>query len=206
MTENEIVILILGVIGAYLIGSLSCAILISKLFRLPDPRLSGSKNPGTTNVLRLGGKVPALLTLIGDVAKGWVPLFLIQKFTTNPWIISAVLVAVIVGHLFPVFFKFKGGKGVATAFGGLMGLSLALGIALIFTWLLMLFLFNYSSLSSLVTILSLPLFAWKGLVDKRYIPALIIIALLILWRHKENIYRLIKGKESKTTFKSKTKG
>ncbi|HRE32641.1 MAG TPA: glycerol-3-phosphate acyltransferase, partial [Candidatus Berkiella sp.] len=111
----QFLILIVGVIGAYLLGSISSAILVSKILRLPDPRTQGSGNPGATNVLRIGGKGPAILVLLGDVAKGWLPVMLVKYFTTDPWIISGVLLAAVLGHIFPLFFQFKGGKGVATA-------------------------------------------------------------------------------------------
>lgn len=194
----QFIILILGVIGAYLLGSISSAILVCKVLRLPDPRLEGSKNPGATNVLRLGGKFPAALVLIGDIAKGWLPVMLIKLVTANPWIISAVLFAAIVGHIYPIFFQFKGGKGVATAVGGILGLSLTLGGIFIFTWLGVFALTRYSSLSALIAISAVPFFAW-GFLDKRYVVVLTLIALMTLWRHRSNIQRLLRGQEGKFT-------
>jgi glycerol-3-phosphate acyltransferase PlsY len=196
----EVAVLIAGVVGGYLLGSISSAILICKLFRLPDPRLEGSKNPGATNVLRLGGKIPAALTLLCDIAKGAVPVLLIKLVTQNPWIISAVLLAAIVGHLYPLFFQFKGGKGVATALGGLLALSPSLGGIFIFIWIGVFALCRYSSLSALIAIVSMPFWAW-GFLDKRYAPALAILAMIILIKHRENIQRLVTGKETKSSFK-----
>ncbi len=197
----QFIILILGVIGAYLIGSISSAILICKVMRLPDPRMEGSGNPGATNVLRLGGKLAAALVLLGDIVKGWLPVFAVKLFTANPWIISAVLLAAVLGHIYPIFFQFKGGKGVATAVGGLLGLSLTLGSIFIFTWLGVFILTRYSSLSALIAISAVPFFGW-GFLDKRYVVVLAFLALMTLWRHRSNIERLISGKEGKFTSKS----
>lgn len=199
------IILALGVLGGYLLGSVSSAVLVCRLMRLPDPRLQGSGNPGATNVLRLGGKFPAALTLLGDVAKGWLPVFLanmalLKLNTPNPWIVSAVLLAAVCGHLYPIFFQFKGGKGVATALGGLFGISPYLGGIFVFMWLGIFSLCRYSSLSALIAIVSIPFWAW-GIIDERYCPGLILLALIILWRHRENISRLISGKETKSSFK-----
>lgn len=196
----QFIILILGVIGAYLIGSISSAILICKMLRLPDPRLEGSGNPGATNVLRLGGKKAAAMVLLCDIAKGWLPVFLIKFFTTNPWIVSAVLLAAVLGHIYPIFFQFKGGKGVATAVGGLFGLSLTLGSIFIFTWLGVFSLTRYSSLSALIAISAVPFFAW-GFLDERYVFVLAVLALMTIWRHRSNIERLMSGTEGKFSSK-----
>lgn len=196
----QFIILILGVIGAYLIGSISSAILICKVMRLPDPRTEGSGNPGATNVLRLGGKLAAALVLLCDIAKGWLPVFAVKFLTTNPWIISCVLLAAVLGHIYPIFFQFKGGKGVATAVGGLLGLSLTLGSIFIFTWLGVFALTRYSSLSALIAISAVPFFGW-GFLDKRYVVVLTFLALMTLWRHRSNIERLMSGKEGKFTSK-----
>ncbi|MGE3318535.1 MAG: glycerol-3-phosphate 1-O-acyltransferase PlsY [Candidatus Berkiella sp.] len=196
----QILILIVGVVGAYLIGSISSAILICKMLRLPDPRQGGSGNPGATNVLRLGGKLPAAMVLLCDVVKGMLPVYLVKLFTADPWIISAVLLAAVLGHIYPLFFQFKGGKGVATALGGLLGLSPTLGGIFIFTWLGVFSLTRYSSLSALVAITVVPLFAW-GFLDRRYAFMLVILTLLTLWRHQTNIVRLLRGEESKFSSK-----
>jgi len=196
----QFIILILGVTGAYLIGSISSAILICKVMRLPDPRTEGSGNPGATNVLRLGGKLAAAMVLLCDIAKGWLPVLAVKLFTNNPWIISAVLLAAVLGHIYPIFFQFKGGKGVATAVGGLLGLSLTLGSIFIFTWLGVFALTRYSSLSALIAISAVPFFAW-GFLDQRYVVVLAILALMTIWRHRSNIQRLMSGKEGKFTSK-----
>lgn len=190
-------ILLLGVIGAYLLGSISSAILVCKLLRLPDPRLQGSGNPGATNVLRIGGKFAAFLTLMGDVAKGWLPVFVVKMFSADPAIAMAVLLAAVCGHIFPVFFQFKGGKGVATALGGLFALSLTLGGIFIFTWIGIFALCRYSSLAALIAIVSMPFVGW-AIYDWRYALGLGLLAAVICWRHRENIQRLLAGKESKS--------
>jgi glycerol-3-phosphate acyltransferase PlsY len=185
---------------AYCLGSLSSAILVCRLFSLPDPRVAGSKNPGATNVLRLGGRLPAFLTLLGDILKGFLPVLLVKLVTSNPYIISAVLLAAILGHLYPVFFQFKGGKGVATAIGALLALSPVLGILFVCIWLIVFALTRYSSLSAMLATVCMPLCAW--FVDKRYIPVLLLLAIIILWRHRENIARLVKGQEDKVGSKN----
>ncbi len=189
-----------GVIGAYLLGSISSAVLICKLFGLPDPRSAGSNNPGATNVLRLGGKLPAILTLMCDVAKGVIPVLAIKYFTANPWIISCTMLAAILGHLYPIFFGFKGGKGVATLIGAIAALSFYLGGIFIFVWIGVFSLTRLSSFSALVATISMPGFAY-GFMDKRYMPALVLLAFIVVVKHRENIKRLLSGQETKSTFK-----
>ncbi len=196
----EMIILACGIIGAYLLGSISSAILVCHLLRLPDPRQEGSKNPGTTNVLRIGGRFAAALTLLGDAAKGAVPVLLVKLVTVNPWIISATLFAAIIGHMYPLFFQFKGGKGIATIIGGLLALSPILGGLFLLTWVGIFVITRYSSLSAIVAIATMPGWAWY-LLDKRYMPGLTLLALIILWKHRENIKRLATGKETRSTFK-----
>lgn len=187
---------------SYLIGSISTAVLVSKLFRLPDPRTVGSKNPGSTNVLRVGGKLPAALTLLGDSLKGFIPVyvtrlylpsFLTQGYTQ--WVVSAVFLATILGHLYPIFFKFKGGKGVATALGGLLGLNWALGLNALICWLLTAWLTGYSALAALMASVLMPYIAYKIVPD--YLPVMIIVSILVFWRHRTNIKRLLNGTEPK---------
>lgn len=200
MNTIEMTILVCGVVGAYLLGSISSAILVCRILRLPDPRVEGSKNPGTTNVLRIGGRFAAALTLLGDAAKGAIPVLLVKIVTVNPWIISVTLFAAIMGHMYPLFFQFKGGKGIATIIGGLLALSPLLGGIFLFTWAMIFVLTRYSSLSAIVAIAMMPAWAWWFL-DKRYMPGLTLLALIILWKHRENIKRLATGKETKSTFK-----
>ena len=192
---NDIYIAI-AVIIAYLIGSISSAVLVCQAMRLPDPRTHGSNNPGATNVLRIGGKFPALLTFIGDILKGIVPVFIGQLLGFSPMVISFLLFAAFVGHLYPVFFGFKGGKGIATFFGGLMVLHWPLGLLVLLTWFIVALLTRYSSLAALfASLLSLVYNLCIGLAG--YYPALILMILFIYWRHRSNIKRLLAGTESR---------
>lgn len=187
---------------AYLLGSVSSAIIVCRLSGLPDPRSEGSKNPGATNVLRLGGKKLAALTLLGDVLKGFIAVKLAMWFNPNPLNIAPVMLAVFLGHLYPIFFNFKGGKGVATAFGAIAGLSWLVGALLIGTWGLMVFLFRFSSLAALVSALLAPIFV-ALLLNIQYAIPVLIITFILLWRHRGNIDRLIKGTEPKLGQKAK---
>jgi glycerol-3-phosphate acyltransferase PlsY len=179
---------------AYLLGSLSSAVFVCKIFHLPDPRTEGSKNPGTTNVLRIGGKKVAILVLIGDLLKGLIPVLIARYFMPDHiwgWVgLSAVL-----GHMFPIFFQFKGGKGVATGAGVLLGLSLPLGFLVILTWILVAALFRYSSLAAIIATLLMPFYGFW--VARPQILPLVFICVLILIRHYGNIKNLIAGNESK---------
>ncbi|MBS0289015.1 MAG: glycerol-3-phosphate 1-O-acyltransferase PlsY [Proteobacteria bacterium] len=201
---TDCLVLSVGTVGGYLLGSISSAILICWLFRLPDPRFAGSKNPGTTNVLRLGGKFPAALTLLCDAVKGALPLMLAKCATQNPWVLSVILLTPVLGHMYPVFFHFKGGKGVATTIGGLLALSAPLCGIFLLTWIGVFILTGYSSLSALIAIICMPGWSWI-MLDHRYIPALVLLALLIILKHHENIRRLLAGEESKLSFKSKNR-
>lgn len=193
-----IVAIILSAI-AYIIGSVSSAILVCKFLNLPDPRTEGSMNPGATNVLRIGGKTPALITLAGDMLKGFLPVVIGHLIGVSGFPLGLVAVAALLGHIFPVFFNFQGGKGVATALGGFLALSLFTGILIAASWILVAVILRYSSLASIVAALAAPilmlLFANKGY----FIPTLIITALLI-YNHLENIKRLRAGTESKISF------
>lgn len=193
---------VIAILVSYLIGSISTAVLVSKLFKLPDPRTVGSNNPGSTNMLRVGGKLPAALTLLGDTLKGFIPvysakLYLPSLLTQNyaNWIISAVFLAAILGHIYPIFFKFKGGKAVATALGGLLGLKWSLGLVAMIIWLLTAYLTGYSALSALVASILTPLIAFKIAPD--YVAVICIVSLLIFWRHRVNIKKLLHGIENK---------
>lgn len=188
------------VICAYLLGSISFAVIISRLFTLPDPRTYGSHNPGATNVLRSGNKWAAILTLLGDAAKGWLAVWLAQYFgpqTGNSLLIVAVALAVFIGHLFPVFLHFKGGKGVATALGVLLALNAWLGLAVLATWILVAMVFRLSSLAALLAAVSAPIFAMTLALPSEYVLALVGMSLLLIWRHKSNIQNLLAGKESR---------
>lgn len=185
---------------AYLLGSLSFAVIVSRLFGLPDPRTYGSGNPGATNVLRSGRKSAAAVTLLGDAAKGWLGVMLAQALTDGPagTALAAAATAVVLGHVFPVFFRFQGGKGVATALGALIGLDLYLAAGVAATWLVIAFFFRISSLAALVAALSAPFFtALLYGVGHPYFAAVCGIAVLLVWRHRGNIRNLIAGTESR---------
>jgi acyl phosphate:glycerol-3-phosphate acyltransferase len=182
-------------LAAYLLGSISFAIVVSRLMTLPDPRSYGSKNPGATNVLRSGSKAAAVLTLAGDAGKGWLAVWLAWLWAGNPAIAALAGLAVFAGHLFPVYHRFKGGKGVATAAGVLLGFDPWLGVATLVTWAVMVAFFRISSLAALTAALFAPFYAW-WLFGLRAIPAAtLVIGVLILWRHKENVRRLFAGTE-----------
>lgn len=189
------------VVGAYLLGSVSFAVLMSKAFGLADPRTYGSGNPGATNVLRSGKKAAAALTLLGDAAKGWLAVFAAIKLAPHDGqgllMVALVSLAVFLGHVFPVFLKFKGGKGVATALGVLLGLSGWMGLAVFATWLLVAVIFRYSSLAALVAAVGAPIYAMVLHLRPELVFAVAIMSLLLIWRHKSNIQNLLTGKESK---------
>ena len=197
---------LLATLLAYLVGSLSFAVIVSRVMGLNDPRTYGSKNPGATNVLRSGSKAAAVVTLLLDAAKGWLPIALVRWFGgpygLDDGTVAMVGLAAFVGHLYPVFFGFAGGKGVATALGVLVGISGVLGLAAGATWLLIAFFFRYSSLASLAAAVFAPVYyvfgngvAWA--MDKSILMSMTIMAGLLIWRHAENITRLIKGTESR---------
>jgi acyl phosphate:glycerol-3-phosphate acyltransferase len=185
----------------YLIGSLSFAVIVSKALGLPDPHTYGSGNPGATNVLRTGNRLAALLTLVGDGVKGWFAVFLAQRFAWHFGVddtgIAAVALAVFVGHLFPVFFRFKGGKGVATAAGVLFAIDWRIGLGTLVTWLVIAFFLRYSSLAALVAAAFAPFATALVLGFNAYAAAVLVISALLVWRHAENIRKLLAGTESR---------
>jgi acyl phosphate:glycerol-3-phosphate acyltransferase len=192
---------IVFVIVAYLLGSISFAVITSKLFGLADPRTYGSGNPGATNVLRSGKKAAAALTLFGDAAKGWLAVWLAIHFSPGDvsytMLAAAVALAVFIGHLFPVFLRFKGGKGVATALGVLLALDVWLALGGLATWLLMAAAFRLSSLSALAAAVTTPIYAVLLGLPREWVLASGIMSLLLIWRHKSNIQNLLAGKEAK---------
>ncbi|CAG18866.1 glycerol-3-phosphate 1-O-acyltransferase PlsY [Photobacterium profundum] len=188
-------LVLLIIIGAYLLGSISSAVLISRLYRLPDPRDSGSGNPGATNVLRLGGKSAASMVLVCDVLKGMLPVWLSYFLNINPFLLGIIGIAACLGHIYPIFFHFRGGKGVATALGALAPIGWDLSGMLIGTWLLTVFITGYSSLGSLITALAAPLLTW--FVKPEYTMAVSMLSCLIVLRHHDNLRRLFEGKETK---------
>jgi glycerol-3-phosphate acyltransferase PlsY len=188
-------------LAAYLCGSISSAVLVSKLFRLPDPRLHGSGNPGATNVLRLGGKLPAVLVLVFDILKGTIPVWGSYFLQIEPLYLGLIAICACLGHIFPLFFGFKGGKAVATAFGAMMPIGLDLAGLLIASWLIIVALTGYSSLAAILTVSLAPVFTW--FIKPLYTVPVLMLSVLIILRHRENIVRLYKGKESKVWDKTK---
>ena len=196
----------LATLAAYLRGSLSFAVIVSSVMGLNDPRTYGSKNPGATNVLRSGSKAAAIVTLLLDALKGWVPVVLVRWFG-KPYgleegTLAMVGLAAFLGHLYPVFFRFVGGKGVATALGVLVGISGVLGLATLVTWVVIAFFFRYSSLASILAAVFAPVYylfgngaAWA--MDGRILAAVVVMSGLLVWRHAENMSRLVKGTESR---------
>ncbi|KUM53448.1 MULTISPECIES: glycerol-3-phosphate 1-O-acyltransferase PlsY [Rheinheimera] len=188
-------------LAAYLCGSVSSAVLVSKLFRLPDPRLHGSGNPGATNVLRLGGKLPAVLVLLFDILKGTIPVWGSYFLQIEPLYLGLIAICACLGHIFPLFFGFQGGKAVATAFGAMMPIGLDLAGLLIASWLIIVAISGYSSLAAILTVTLAPIFTW--FIKPLYTVPVLMLSILIIVRHRENIMRLYRGKESKVWDKSK---
>jgi len=197
---------VLAVLAAYLLGSLSFAVIVTRVMGLSDPRTYGSKNPGATNVLRSGSKAAAVVTLLLDAVKGWLPVVLVRWFG-EPYglgegTVALAGLAAFLGHLWPVFFRFEGGKGVATALGVLVGISGWLGLAVGVVWLVVAFVSRYSSLASLSAAVLAPVIyvlasgpLWYS--ERSIVAAIVVMSALLAWRHKENIARLIQGKESR---------
>jgi len=198
---------LLAILAAYLMGSVSFAVVVSRLFGLADPRSYGSGNPGATNVLRSGNKLAAALTLVGDAVKGWLAVWLVQRygpaFGVGDWGVALSGLAVFLGHLYPVYFRFKGGKGVATAAGVILAFNPWLALATGVTWLIIAFFFRYSSLAALVAAVFAAFYSALGWgFDERFI-ALVVIAGFVIYRHQANIRNLMAGKERRLGEKSK---
>ena len=198
---NPTIATIIATIAAYLVGSISFAVVVSHAFGLADPRTYGSKNPGATNVLRSGSKKAAIATLLGDCVKGWLAVWLAVHFGPQYGLeeggIALVALAVFVGHLWPVFFKFVGGKGVATALGVLLGINPWLGLATAATWLIVAYAFRYSSLAALIASVFAPFYYGLLFGADEILFAVFIMSGLLLWRHSANIANLLAGKESR---------
>ena len=188
---------LLLIAAGYLLGSLSSAIIICRLLGLPDPRSQGSGNPGATNVLRIGGKKAAAATLIGDMLKGLIPVLIAKLLGADIAIQAAVAVAAFLGHLYPLFFGFKGGKGVATAIGVLLGVHWQVGLLTIATWLVIAKVFKISSLAALLAILVTPVYIWWLIPDSSLMIAMLFMGILLFWRHRSNIQNLLSGTEGK---------
>ncbi len=181
----------------YLTGSVSTAIITCKIMGLPDPRTVGSNNPGATNVLREGGKKAAIITLLGDMLKGLLPVLVAVLLGTSDEVVAATALAAFLGHLYPVYYGFKGGKGVATLLGVLIGIHWLVGLGTIAIWLAMAFSFRYSSLSALVAALFAPVLVWQITDAQAITMSAVIMTSLLYWRHRSNIRNLLTGQENK---------
>jgi glycerol-3-phosphate acyltransferase PlsY len=190
-------ITVLMIVIGYLAGSISTAILVCRAMGLPDPRSEGSRNPGATNVLRFGGKKAAAITLAGDFLKGLLPVLLARLAGLEDLGLALTALAAFLGHLYPVFFGFEGGKGVATAFGAILGLSWPVALAALVTWLFMAFVVRISSLSALTAAVLTPLLGWWFNLSFAYNAAILAMVVLLIWRHRSNIRNLLAGAEDK---------
>ncbi len=188
-------LILLIIISAYLLGSISSAVLVCRLFRLPDPRESGSHNPGATNVLRIGGKKAAVIVLLCDMLKGTIPVWGSYFLGVTPFLLGVIAIAACLGHIYPIFFHFRGGKGVATALGAIAPIGLDLTAVVMVTWLTTLLITRYSSLAALIAVLLTPLYTW--MIKPNYTLPVAMLCCLIVFRHQENIKRLLKGTEPK---------
>lgn len=187
----------LFVVLGYLLGSISTAVIVSRLMGLPDPRTQGSNNPGATNVLRLGGKKAAALTLVGDLLKGLLPVLLARAMGLDAVGVALTALAAFLGHLYPLYFGFQGGKGVATAFGAILALSPVCALAVLLSWLATAAITRISSLAALTAAALSPLFLWWFALPGAYVAAMLVMVILLVWRHSANISRLLAGTEKR---------
>ena len=185
------------IVASYFVGSLSSAIILCKIAGLPDPRTEGSGNPGATNVMRIGGKKLAALTLLGDLLKGLIPVLIAKLLDQSALTISLVAVTAFLGHLFPIFFGFKGGKGVATALGAILGLNFLVGLCAFGVWIVIFIITKISSLSALIAAVSVPFFLYFFNAPIEIVYAVIFMDIFLIYRHKSNIQRLLSGEEGK---------
>ena len=196
---STLALTIFMILAAYLAGSISSAVLVCRVRGLPDPRTQGSGNPGATNVLRIGGASSAALVLFCDMLKGAIPTYLAYRLEIDSISLGLIAIAACLGHIFPLFFGFKGGKGVATAFGAMAPIGEDLALCLMATWVVLVLITRYSSLAAIITAMLSPVFTWW--LDDRFTIAVAMLATLIVIRHKDNIHRLLKGEESKVSRK-----
>ena len=190
----SIVILILG---SYLLGSVNTSHIVCPLMNLPDPRTHGSNNPGATNVLRTGNKAAAVFTVVGDFLKGLIPVLVAFQLTNSQFIIIAAGFASVIGHIFPIYYKFKGGKGVATSLGIIFGINWFVGVMVLLTWCITAFLFRFSALAALISFSCLPIYIYAVTRSPDLTIGFILVGLLIFWTHKSNIKNLREGREEK---------
>jgi acyl phosphate:glycerol-3-phosphate acyltransferase len=186
---------IVWIAAAYLIGSISFGIIFSKLFGLPDPRTVGSGNIGATNIARSGKKLPAILTLLGDAFKGWLPVWMALQTDMLMWVVATVGLAVFLGHLYPIYHKFKGGKGVATALGVMLAISPMVALVAVIAWAIVFAISRISSLSAIVAAIVALIAAWFLLPYKDYVLMILVMVVFLVWRHKTNIQKLLAGTE-----------
>jgi len=194
---DPIIYTIIFSVFAYLLGSISSAIITCKLMGLQDPRTTGSRNPGATNVLRLGGKKAAIITLFGDMLKGLVPVLIAAQFGVDNMTLALVGFFAFLGHIFPLYYVFKGGKGVATYFGVILGINWQVGLIALFIWLIVALLLKISSLSALVSMFLTPFVMWNFTHSVELTTAVIVMSMIAFWRHTSNILALVSGKEGK---------
>lgn len=200
---SQLTLTLLMIVAAYLAGSVSSAVLVCKMRRLPDPRSQGSGNPGATNVLRIGGATAAAMVLFFDMLKGALPAYLSYLMGIDAIFLGLIAIAACLGHIYPIFFGFKGGKGVATAFGAMAPIGDDLALCLMASWVVLVLVSRYSSLASILTALLAPIYTWW--LDDRFTIPVAMLSTLIILRHRENIQRLLKGEESKVTRKKPPK-
>jgi glycerol-3-phosphate acyltransferase PlsY len=193
----------LVILAAYLLGSIASAVIVGRLLGTADPRSQGSGNPGATNMLRIGGKKAGAITLVGDMLKGLIAVLIARAFDTGAEVQALAAGAAFLGHLFPVFFGFRGGKGVATALGALLGLQWTVGLLVIATWIVMALLFRYSSLAALIAAAAAPIYMWWLRPEPAVIAVSLLMSVLLYWRHRSNIRNLLSGTEGRINLGSR---
>lgn len=200
------ILTLIFILSAYLVGSICSAVIVSQMFHLPDPRLEGSKNPGATNVLRLSGTKYAVIVLLVDMLKGTVPVLFAHLFGVSPFLLGFVALAAVLGHIYPLFFNFQGGKGVATALGALLGFNPLLGVLVVITWLVTAFISHFSSLASIIALGLAPIYILFFPGDRSAFLPVFIITVMVLYQHRENFTRLLNKTEPKINLKGRTQG
>jgi len=185
------------IIISYIIGSVNSSIVFSKIYKLPDPREYGSKNPGATNILRSGNKILALTIVIFDILKGFLPVVIAYYFLKEDVYVQIIGVIAVIGHIYPIFYKFKGGKGVATSFGAILAFDFILGLICLMTWIITAFLFRYSALSAIVSFTFLPIYTWLSYENYTITSIYLILAIVVIYKHKTNIKNLLNNEETK---------